>query len=96
MAHVDRVEQSGVYVNLGGVGFVDFGSGELVPHQVRREPLCLVAAFGAKVIATETAPAQGWDKETLKGALEKHRAVVLSLAPVDALVGDQWIGGTEV
>lgn len=88
--------EAGVYVNLGGVGFLSFGGGEVVPQHLRTAPLRLVATFGGQVIASEAAPAQGWDRRALEQALEKHRPVVLSFAPVDAIVGEEWIGGTEV
>lgn len=95
--HESRSNSAPVYVNHGGIGFQSDASGALpIRPAYRFLPLRLVAVFDNKTLREISAPASGWDSEAVADELERERALVLSLAPVDAFLGTDWIGSTEV
>lgn len=90
-------QPSGAYVNHGGIGFLGDSSGQVeIDQSAAQLPLRLVAGFDDKVIGECSAPANGWTQAALSEALNALRNEILSFAPVDAFLGDTWIGSTEL
>lgn len=85
------------YINHGGVGFLSNDAGELdIPDCVRNEPLKLIEHFNGSVLREVRPPEFGWDHANLSTALEAQRPLILSFAPVDAMLGIRWMGSTEL
>jgi len=85
------------YLNVGGIGML-FGPAVQValdefPHL---EALRLVAAYGDAEVRRVEAPAGGWTADTLTRELDAGRHYADSFAPVNAFVGQHWLGSTEV
>lgn len=96
---MDNVSNSSapVYVNHGGIGFLADRGGSLgIPTAQRHEKLRLVAAFENRTLREIPAPVDGWDDTSLARALRSASHLILSFAPVDAWLGEQIIGCTEL
>ena len=96
--NVPRLSTNATYVNHGGIGFATDSSGVIRFAEVdAQRPLRLIAPFdGGQVIGECAAPVNGWTAAALAEALNARRSEILSFAPVDAYLGDSWIGSTEV
>lgn len=85
------------FVNHGGIGFCADATLALpITEEARHQALRLVAVFDEQTLREIQPPASGWDDATLIQALEPQRPYVQSFAPVDAYLGQTWIGSTEV
>lgn len=94
---IDHSATAPMYVSHGGIGFQSDAEGTLpISCACRHQTLRLVALFERRTLREIAAPAAGWTDASLASALNTERAVVLSFAPVDAFLGDDWIGSTEV
>lgn len=86
-----------VYVNHGGIGFnADCDGHVRISDTSCHQPLRLFMAFDGKTIAEVSPPVDCWNQMSLAAALRERQAYILSLAPVDAYLGQEWIGSTEV
>ncbi|RRS01139.1 hypothetical protein EIP75_21410 [Aquabacterium soli] len=86
-----------VYVNHGGIGFSVGRDGQIqIPTEQQHQPLRLVSSLDGELIAAVEAPACGWDTDALSQALRVRHHDIERCAPVDAHLGGEWIGSTEV
>ena len=85
------------YLNIGGIGVV-LETADLLP--VSDLPLSgalrLVAPYNGAEVRRVEAPKGGWTAEALMRELNAARYYAESFAPVDAFVGERWLGSTEI
>ena len=87
----------GHYQSIGGIGMVTTVPGEIaLADSASLGALRLIADYAHREVYRVDAPSTGWTSATLARELETGRCYAESFAPVDAFVGDQWIGSTEV
>ena len=85
------------YLNYGGIGILSNTRAEIpVPDGCADAALRLTVGLGGAAIAEVPAPAGGWVHASLAAALIAQREAIVSASPVDAMLGTEWLGSTEV
>jgi len=85
------------FTYVSGIGLLCDQAGQIDLDDVPvHEPLLLVAPSDLSDICRVAAPLGGWTREALQRALATHESYIRDFAPVDALIGERWLGCTEV